>query len=211
MRIDNSQVRGLIFDLYDTLIHIENKTNPFKFFLQRLVIDKQRYGEIRTKLMTKNYDSIDELGQELGITTPDVIQKTEELIKLEINSTNPFHESFKVLEKLKMKYQMYLVSNVMSTYKKPYMNLNLDRFFDKAYFSCDVGLKKPQAEIFEIILNENNLEVNEVVMIGNSYSSDYLGGTSVGIESILVDRRNLSGLPEDINKVLNLKELLTIL
>ncbi len=63
MRIDNSQVRGLIFDLYDTLIHIENKTNPFKFFLQKLVIDKQRYGEIRTKLMTKNYDSIDELGQ----------------------------------------------------------------------------------------------------------------------------------------------------
>ncbi len=48
-------------------------------------------------------------------------------------------------------------------------------------------------------------------MIGNSYSSDYLGGTSVGIESILVDSKNLSGLPEDINKVLNLKELLTIL
>lgn len=211
MRIDNSQVKGLIFDLYDTLIHIETKTNPFKFFLHQLVIDQQNYREIRAKLMTKNYISINELGQELGITTPDVIKKTEELIKQEIDSTTPFSESFEVLEILRKKYQMYLVSNVMSKYKKPYMGLNLDRFLDKAYFSCDIGLKKPHAEIFEMVLKENNLRVNEVIMIGDSYSSDYVGAKSIGIESILIDRRNLNEVPKNINKVSNLEELLAIL
>ncbi|CAN0198005.1 unnamed protein product [Discosporangium mesarthrocarpum] len=211
MRIGNSQIKGLIFDLYDTLIYIENKTNPFKFLLQKLVIDQQKYGEIRAKLMTRNYDSINELGQELGITDQGVIKKTEELIKLEIDSTNLFAESYEVLEKLRVKYQLYLLSNVMSTYKKPYEDLNLDRLFDRAYFSCDIGLKKPQVEMFEQPLKENKLGVKEVIMIGNSYTSDYLGGISAGIKSILVDRKNLTKVSEDIDRVSNLKELLAIL
>ena len=69
-----------------------------------------------------------------------------------------------LLSKLKKSHRTFLLSNANEIhiecvnkylYRKFEMN-NLESYFEKVYFSYEVGLRKPNLEIFNLILNENN-------------------------------------------------------
>lgn len=47
---------------------------------------------------------------------------------------------------------------------------------------------KPRKEIFELALNSLNLMPNEVVHIGDSFSSDYIGASNFGIKALWLNR-----------------------
>ena len=50
--------------------------------------------------------------------------------------------------------------------------LNILKYFDKIYSSEEFGLEKPDTKLFCSILQENNINKNEVAMIGDSYKMD---------------------------------------
>jgi len=50
--------------------------------------------------------------------------------------------------------------------------LNILKYFDKIYSSEEFGLEKPDTKLFYSILQENNINKNEVAMIGDSYKMD---------------------------------------
>ena len=41
-------------------------------------------------------------------------------------------------------------------------------YFEKVYFSCDIALRKPDAEIFELVLRENQLTASRTLFIDDS-------------------------------------------
>ena len=61
-------------------------------------------------------------------------------------------------------YNLYILSNLT---KETYNHLNslidINKYFDGAIFSCEVGIKKPNKEIFELIINRYNLNTNETL------------------------------------------------
>ncbi len=63
-------------------------------------------------------------------------------------------ENFEIAQKLSKKYKIYLLSNQIK-FKTDYIRNTFDlNFFDKVFFSNEVGLKKPSEEIFQFILKK---------------------------------------------------------
>jgi putative hydrolase of the HAD superfamily len=80
-----------------------------------------------------------------------------------------------LINNLKSSFSIYLLSNTnvihINEIKKKIGVKKYNRFynlFNKVYYSHEIGLRKPNPEAFNIILNENELNVNEVLFIDDS-------------------------------------------
>jgi FMN phosphatase YigB (HAD superfamily) len=86
-------------------------------------------------------------------------------------------ESLALLEKLSAQYKLYLLSNTNSIHLKYFKELLtkqtgkplLDEYFIKAWYSKEVGLRKPGAEIFEFVLKDEKLIAAETLFIDDTY------------------------------------------
>lgn len=90
-----------------------------------------------------------------------------------------------VVRTLAKKYPLTIISNgfkEVQYYK--FAHSGLSDCFAHTIISEEVGINKPQPEIFRIALRMNDLEAEEVVMIGDSYSSDIAGAQAAGIDQI---------------------------
>lgn len=70
-----------------------------------------------------------------------------------------------LLSELKKKYDLFLLSNTNEIHLPEVMNMidnahvpgQLGKLFSKEYYSCRMGLRKPDKEIYESVIIENNL------------------------------------------------------
>ena len=85
-------------------------------------------------------------------------------------------ERMRLLEQLKKSHRLFLLSNTnalhIPAFKKSIKNEGLyDRFtavFEKHYYSSEVGMRKPDTEIFDMVVNENNLVKEKTLFIDDS-------------------------------------------
>lgn len=85
-------------------------------------------------------------------------------------------ERLKILEKLHSEKRICLLSNTNeihverfeSDLKKAHGLKNLTVFFDEVYYSCRVGMRKPEERIFEFVLKEQNFKASETLFIDDS-------------------------------------------
>jgi len=92
------------------------------------------------------------------------------------------------------------------------------RFFEDTYISMDIGYDKPDIRFYEEALRRCGLTPQDVLMVGDSMTTDILGAQAAGITSVFFDRRG-ELTSERMNELTNeglevihaLPELLTIL
>lgn len=77
---------------------------------------------------------------------------------------------------------------------------------DEVFTSEDAKSYKPRKELFELALNSTGLSADQVVHIGDSLSSDIKGASSVGINTIWINRGGRE-IPEGVTAVGNLLEV----
>jgi FMN phosphatase YigB (HAD superfamily) len=85
-------------------------------------------------------------------------------------------DKIELLGKLKNKYRLFLLSNTNEIHLKAVFQMmqaeygfpDLSAFMEKQYFSCRLGMRKPDAEIFEQVLQEQNLLPGETLFIDDS-------------------------------------------
>ena len=93
----------------------------------------------------------------------------------------------RVVKYLASKYPLTIISNgfkEVQYYK--FEHSGLAPYFTHRLISEEVGINKPQPEIFRIALERNGIAADEAVMIGDSYSSDIAGAKAAGIDQIWV-------------------------
>ena len=69
------------------------------------------------------------------------------------------------------RYRIFLLSNTNTIHVRGFTQLVGEDFtslFEKAYFSCEMGMRKPDREIFEKVISENQLNVSETPFIDDS-------------------------------------------
>lgn len=86
-----------------------------------------------------------------------------------------------VLTQLKKKFQLALITNVPSTTAVERIHeilreAELFDFFDEIVVASGVGYNKPDEQIFQIALEKLNVKSEEVVMVGDTISTDIFGG-----------------------------------
>lgn len=86
-------------------------------------------------------------------------------------------KSLEVLENLSATYKLYLLSNTNSIHLKYFKEIftreagkpTLDAYFTKSWYSNEVGLRKPSAEIYEFVLQDENLVAEETLFIDDTW------------------------------------------
>ena len=94
---------------------------------------------------------------------------------------------------LKEKYRVFLLSNINAIHYDHIMKYlktefgfdGNDHLFEKTYYSHLTGKRKPEARIFEQVLNENNLDAAETLFIDDS-PQHLEGAKQLGIQTFLM-------------------------
>lgn len=89
------------------------------------------------------------------------------------------------VRKLAERYPLTIVTNgfVEAQYFKLHKS-GLEDYFQHVILSEEVGAQKPNPLIFQEALRVNNLQPEEVLMIGDSYTSDVEGARNAGIDQM---------------------------
>jgi len=180
LQIDLVKYDNIIFDLGGVLINIDylktkhafeetgirNFDALFTQFNQDHIFDQFEKGEISPENFYEN-----------------LINKAE--IEISVSEFNrawnamllDFPEKrMRLLEELKKSHKLFLLSNTNSlhipAFRKSIKQEGLfDRFtmvFEKHYYSSEVGMRKPDTEIFDLVVEENNLLKEKTLFIDDS-------------------------------------------
>lgn len=96
-------------------------------------------------------------------------------------------DAAEVVRYLAAKYPLTIISNgfkEVQYYK--FEHSGLAPYFTHTLISEEVGINKPQPEIFRIALQRNGISADEAIMIGDSYTSDIAGAKAAGIDQIWI-------------------------
>lgn len=124
----------------------------------------------------------DELSQKTG-KDPIVLNK---LLMEEMALVSQPLENVKImLEALSCKVKMAIVTNGFELLQhKRLVNTNTLQFFDIVMTSEQAGVAKPDPRIFKAVFAQiGDVDLNRVLMVGDTLSSDIQGGINVGIDT----------------------------
>ncbi len=90
-----------------------------------------------------------------------------------------------VLQALSGRFHIALVTNGLSEVNRPRLERSaLHSFIEKIFVSEEIGVAKPDMGFFEAVFREiGNPPKTQVLIIGNSLSSDIQGGINYGIDT----------------------------
>ena len=90
----------------------------------------------------------------------------------------------KMLAAFKKKYKLALVSNFYGNLSTVLRDFGLYGYFDKIVESAHVSHRKPDPQIFRMAVDDLELECDECIVIGDSYTNDILPAQSIGCATI---------------------------
>lgn len=100
-------------------------------------------------------------------------------------------ERLELLKKIKKHYRIFLLSNTNAIHAaqflkdlKEYNGIeNFGDFFDEIYYSHETGFRKPDKEIFGLVILENNLDTSETIFIEDT-EANVKGAVAAGLPTV---------------------------
>lgn len=186
----------------DTLYFSKINDDLFNMFSQgiikkRITFQEKRIEEFATYL-NKNVDKC---------------EGNKKYIKYLEESSDIFKDSVRVLQTLKNKYRIVAVTNGMHSVQiERLKNAGLYDYFSAIYVSSKIGYHKPDINFFkEVFKKEQNNNLDDYLIIGDSQTSDMQGGINASIDTCFLNRNNKKSSMIYTYEIKNLEELLKVL
>ncbi len=98
---------------------------------------------------------------------------------------SPFPDSFEVCKALSTRHTLYIITNgTESVQLRRFNSSPLRPFFTDIFTAAGIGVQKPKKEFFERVFSRiGNPDPDRVIIIGDSLTSDILGGVNSGIDT----------------------------
>ena len=193
-------VKAIIFDAYGTLFDVNSaaekckdkigdKWEPFANFWRTTQLE---YTWLRS-LMGRHKDfwgiTEDSLDKSMKAFNIDSSMKNELLNLYKILS--PYKEVQETLKALKeKKFKLAILSNgTPSLLNELVKSNNLNNLFDDLFSIEEVGIYKPDSKVYDLPINQYQIQKNEVVFL-SANTWDVSGGGNYGYNSIWVNRNN---------------------
>lgn len=188
-------IKAIIFDLGGVLVNLETERTLKEF--QRLGIGQVDFNthpgnqpdffSLYEKGLMTDAHFIAGLAahMEEGTSSEAIVQAWNEMI-LDL----PAHRLDFLLE-LRKKYKLYLLSNTnklhieyfLESFRRQHPERCFEDYFDKIYYSHEIGKRKPDLDSFEFVLEDNQLEAKDCLFIDdnlvNTEAAHNLGITSI--------------------------------
>lgn len=119
-----------------------------------------------------------------------------------------------VLETLKSKgYTICVTTNgVSNTQYKRIGESGLKKYFDYVFVSEQAGHQKPERAYFEYVMaNSPEKDKTKIIVIGDSQSSDILGGINAGLDTCWYNPKGDSAVYTSTYEINDIKDILNIL
>lgn len=148
--------------------------------INRSCWERLERGELtREEVLVVRFDI---LFSELGYTVS--AAETQRIYEYKLSLEHPFMEGAEeLLEALYGKYALYIASNgTASVQDRRIADTGIARYFDGIFISQRVGANKPDREFFDRCFAKiKDFNKSETMIVGDSLSSDILGGKNAGI------------------------------
>jgi FMN phosphatase YigB (HAD superfamily) len=178
---------AVIFDLYGTLIRPDRDTSPYLRFARLVRPDDPRAVVLRSLLSDTR--GIADFAVRPGFSPPSDIGSLDEDLRRDLRSAHAFEGAAETPAGLRGRgLKPGLISDLAAPYKEPFYRHGLATYFDATLSSCDVGLRKPEPEVYLRMARELGICPASAVMVGDSRRSDDDGARAVGMEAILLRR-----------------------
>ena len=137
-----------------------------------------RYRRLKDAFDIVHYEISDELINVLAIEYIEQLPLFDHL----------FEGTFEILDYLKEKYQLHIITNGFKEVQSKKMSSSkIDHYFDQVITSESVGVKKPNPRVFEHAIQSANATKENSIMIGDSLEADIEGAINYGIPAIYCD------------------------
>lgn len=236
MRVD-----AVLFDLFDTLLLLENQETYYPPSLRKLYEHllkndinapfedfKRVYFEVRDKFYSESRESLEEphfnlrvkqtlqrLGYNLSESDPIVVGATQAFGDEFTHYISLDTDAIDVLQRLHGKYKLGLISNfaIPECGWKLLEKFDLKKFFNVVMISGEINKRKPSAEIFERTLDILGVEASKTVFVGDMLDLDVVGPKKVGMKTVLIQRRPTEQITnvKPDRTITRLSELLSVL
>jgi putative hydrolase of the HAD superfamily len=119
----------------------------------------------------------------------------------------------KLLEYLRPKYNMYILSNGFKELQSRKMQTaGIDKYFDALILSEDIGVNKPDSRLYAHAMERTASNPQESLMIGDMFDTDIVGAANFGIDSIYYNPKGKTGHPfaptYEVRHLLEIKDIL---
>ncbi len=199
-------IKAIIFDLGGVLLNIDFKKVSDSFKVLGVDTFDEMYSQSEVNMLFENL----EIGKISEDEFCNAINKHSGKSILSNDITTAWNsilldfrmESLAYLKTLKNKYKLFLLSNTNTIHLQAFNKIfdksigqgTFNSFFDKAYYSHEIGLRKPDAAAYLYVLNENNLLPQETLFIDDTLKN-IKGAEAVGFQTIfLSDGKKIENL-----------------
>jgi putative hydrolase of the HAD superfamily len=173
-------IKNIIFDLGGVILDIDFQRTEKAFFELGVTNFKELFGLGHAASFFKDHEAgkisdeefLDAL-QKLARHSlkSDVVQKAWNALLISFPA-----ERIELLKRIKSKYRLFLLSNTNAIHLTAFLKLYSDAFnngsfedlFERVYYSHRMGLRKPDRDIYDYVLRENNLVPEETLFIDDA-------------------------------------------
>lgn len=196
----NSRIKNIVFDLGDVILNIDVPLASSNFSrlsgkeqheILTLFKEKELFRLFETGLVDE--DAFRNMIREL-LEFPDW---SEEIIDTAWNSLllDIPPARIALIKELSKNYRLFLLSNTSSIHIKQVNKIlhaasgveKLDDLFEKVYVSYEMGLMKPNPEIYLQVLRESGLVAEETLFLDDN-ADNITAASKLGIDTILVQK-----------------------
>jgi len=163
----------------------------WKAYRQAEVTKEQlRYGRLK--------DAFDELGYAVNDTTIHAL--AEGYITHLTSFSHVFDHTHSTLEYLRPKYKLHILTNGFKEIQhKKLSGAQIDQFFSCVINAEEVGVKKPDPEIFDAALKRAKVRPEQALMIGDDLEADVHGALNAGWSALHFNNENLESDPNCVS------------
>lgn len=205
-----NRIKNVIFDLGGVIINL----------------DPARTRNAFTQLGLKNFDALYSFAQQSGVfdlfdkgflSNADFRNEMRKHISSEVTDAqidtawnamllDVPSEKIELLRHMKSRYRTFLLSNTNRIHVECFSaelarvhgSKDFSPWMERCYYSCEIGMRKPDEEIFRFVLNENNLVPEETLFIDDS-PQHISGANTCGIRTLhFIQGESLQSRLEDI-------------
>ena len=163
-------------EITDELLHMYEEINDVYWC-------KLEKGEITKEILL--VERFVEFFTKIGVETTRVVEFNQAYLNGLLDTVVFMPEAYETVKKLHPEYKQYIVTNgVKKLQRKKIAKAHIEEFFDGIFISDEIGYEKPHIEFFNYVFDRiPTKNPDEVIIIGDSLTSDIAGGIRAGIHT----------------------------
>lgn len=189
-------VKAIIFDLFETLI---TEWGRFKYtnqiMTEELQINRADFSQLWEKLQVDRYKGKLDFKESLMITLQTMnVSIDDKLLDHVLNRrvetkaacfSDISYDVLTMLEHLKeSSYSLGLISNCTAEETIALKESKIYNYFNTVIMSCEVGLAKPDADIYILCCEKLGVMPKDCLFVGDGGSKELIGAKNIGMEAV---------------------------